>query len=96
VALTHHERWDGAGYPQGLATEEIPIEGRICAIADVFDALTSERPYRPAFPVEQAVDMLRAGRGSQFDPGLLDLFIENLDRILSAKQKTQQGDLNER
>ena len=96
VALSHHERWDGTGYPQGLVEEEIPIEGRICAIADVFDALTSDRPYRPAFPVEQAVDMLREGRGSQFDPGLLDLFIENLDRILAAKRRAKQGDPDDR
>jgi len=96
VALSHHERWDGTGYPQGLAKEEIPIEGRICAIADVFDALTSERPYRPPFPVEQAVDMLREGKGSQFDPDLLDLFIENLDRILAAKRKAERGDPDDR
>jgi PAS domain S-box-containing protein len=78
IALTHHEHYDGGGYPRGLAGESIPIEGRIVAIADVFDALTSDRVYRPAMTVDQAVAILRSGRGTHFDPVLLDHFLNNL------------------
>ena len=76
IALSHHEKWDGSGYPRGIAGETIPLEGRIVAIADVFDALTSDRVYRKAFPVEEAVAMMRAERGKHFDPVLLDAFLE--------------------
>jgi len=76
IALSHHEKWDGSGYPRGIAGEAIPIEGRIVAIADVFDALTSDRVYRKAFAVEKAVEMMRAERGKHFDPVLLDAFLE--------------------
>ncbi|MFI5005685.1 MAG: HD domain-containing phosphohydrolase [Solirubrobacterales bacterium] len=78
IALSHHEKWDGSGYPRGLADEAIPIEGRIVAVADVFDALTSDRVYRTAYSVEQAVQMMRAQRGLHFDPVLLDAFLEVL------------------
>jgi PAS domain S-box-containing protein len=78
IALTHHEHHDGGGYPQGLAGENIPIEGRIVAIADVFDALTSDRVYRPAMTVEQALAILQAGRSTHFDPVLLDHFLADL------------------
>jgi HD-GYP domain-containing protein (c-di-GMP phosphodiesterase class II) len=78
IALSHHEKWDGSGYPRGLAGEAIPIEGRIVAIADVFDALTSDRVYRRAFSVEEAVAMMREQRGQHFDPILLDAFLEVL------------------
>ncbi len=78
IALSHHEKWDGSGYPRGLAGEEIPIEGRIVAITDVFDALTSDRVYRPAFPLERAVEMMREQRARHFDPVLLDTFLEVL------------------
>ncbi len=78
IALSHHEKWDGSGYPRGLAGETIPIEGRIVAIADVFDALTSDRVYRLAFSVEEAVAMMVAQRGKHFDPTLLDAFLEVL------------------
>jgi methanogenic corrinoid protein MtbC1 len=80
IALSHQEKWDGSGYPRGLAGESIPIEGRIVAIADVFDALTTDRVYRKAFPVEEAVKMMREQRGKHFDPVLLDAFMEVLDR----------------
>jgi methanogenic corrinoid protein MtbC1 len=80
IALSHHERWDGGGYPRGIAAENIPIEGRIVAIADVFDALTTDRVYRRAFPVEEAVQMMRDQRGKHFDPVLLDAFMEVLER----------------
>jgi len=76
IALTHHERWDGAGYPRGLRGQEIPLEGRIVAVADVYDALTSDRVYRAAFSPGAALEVMRAGRGSQFDPEVLDAFLE--------------------
>src|SRR5207245_9523911 len=80
IALSHQEKWDGSGYPRGLAGEAIPIEGRIVAIADVFDALTSDRVYRRAFPVEEAVKIMTEQRGRHFDPVLLDAFMEVLAR----------------
>jgi methanogenic corrinoid protein MtbC1 len=80
IALSHQEKWDGSGYPRGLAGEAIPIEGRIVAIADVFDALTSDRVYRKAFSIEEAVQILREQRGRHFDPVLLDAFMEVLER----------------
>jgi len=78
IALSHHEKWDGSGYPRGVAGEEIPIEGRIVAVADVFDALTSDRVYRGAYSVEEAVRMMREQRGRHFDPVMLDAFLEVL------------------
>ena len=75
IALTHHERWDGSGYPAGLAGEEIPLVGRIAAICDAFDALVSERPYKPAWPLTMALDEIRTQSGRQFDPRLVDLFL---------------------
>jgi response regulator RpfG family c-di-GMP phosphodiesterase len=75
IALTHHERWDGSGYPAGLVGSEIPIEGRICAICDVFDALLSERPYKRAWPLADVIKEVRAQRGRHFDPQLIDLFL---------------------
>jgi len=74
VALCHHERWDGGGYQNGLCGEEIPLAGRIVAVADVFDALTHERPYKEAWPVEEAVEEVLAQRGRQFDPAVVDAF----------------------
>ncbi|MEG1313214.1 MAG: diguanylate cyclase, partial [Bacilli bacterium] len=78
--LAHHERWDGLGYPKGLKGYEIPLQGRIMAIADTFDAITSERSYRSALPVEFAVEELRKNAGTQFDPVLVEVFIENVIR----------------
>jgi CHASE2 domain-containing sensor protein len=75
VALTHHERWDGSGYPNGLRGEEIPLTGRICAVCDVFDALLSRRPYKEPWPPEQALEELRRERGRQFDPAVVDAFL---------------------
>lgn len=80
IALSHHEKWDGSGYPRGLEGESIPMEGRIVAVADVFDALTSDRVYRKAFTVEEAVEMMMEQRGRHFDPVLLDAFMEVLGR----------------
>jgi len=81
LAWTHHERFDGSGYPRGLSGEEIPIEGRIAAVADVFDALTSDRIYRPAFNVEEAVSMMRDQRGAHFDPEVLDRFLNAMEKV---------------
>lgn len=74
IAYSHHERWDGSGYPLGLKGEAIPLSGRIVAIADVYDALTSIRPYKESFPHEMSVDIIMEGRGSQFDPYLTEIF----------------------
>ena len=82
IALTHHERWDGSGYPEGLRGEEIPVPGRICAIVDVFDALMSARTYKDAWTLDAALDELRRGRGTHFDPELLDTFIELAPQVL--------------
>ena len=76
IAGTHHERWDGNGYPNQLAGEEIPIEGRIVAVADVFDALTHERPYKKAWPVEQALAEIQKQSGCQFDPSVVEAFMQ--------------------
>ena len=81
IALTHHERWDGTGYPRGLAGDVIPVEGRIVAVADVFDALTNERPYKAAFEVDHALSVMRAERGRHFDPEYLDLFLTVVDEV---------------
>jgi putative two-component system response regulator len=75
IARTHHERWNGTGYPAGLAGEAIPLAGRICAIVDVFDALVSERPYKHAWDLTAALDLLETERGEHFDPALADAFI---------------------
>jgi PAS domain S-box-containing protein len=83
IAWTHHERFDGTGYPRGLKSEEIPLEGRIAAVADVFDALTSNRVYRPALPYPKAVALMREERGSHFDPPVLDAFLA-ADREIAA------------
>ena len=79
IALTHHERYDGGGYPRGLAEDEIPIEGRITAVADVFDALLSDRCYRPAFPEAAAVAKIEADNGTHFDPWVADVLLENIE-----------------
>ena len=83
----HHERWDGAGYPDGLAGEEIPVAARVLCIADVFDALTSTRIYRPAYSVDAALRIMSSERGGAFDPWLLDLFMTTtLPQILGAQE----------
>jgi putative two-component system response regulator len=85
IALTHHEKFDGSGYPLGLCGEDIPLAGRIVAIADVFDALSSKRPYKPAFSREKCFVMLKEGRGSHFDPRLLDALLERSSEIVAAQ-----------
>jgi putative two-component system response regulator len=91
IALTHHERPDGAGYPNGLSGDAIRIEGRIAAIADVFDALSTDRIYRKAFPLGRAVEIMGEGRGSQFDGDLLDAFLDSLDEVLRVKSDFDEG-----
>ncbi len=83
IARSHHERVDGSGYPQGLVGEAIPLEARITAVADVFDALTSDRVYRKAFPLPDALEIMERGRGTHFDPNILDVFLSSLDDILT-------------
>jgi putative two-component system response regulator len=85
IALTHHERWDGKGYPRGLSGEEIPIEGRIVAVADVFDALLSDRCYRPGMPLEKAVAIMREGSGGHFDPRVVDALLDHLEEVLPLR-----------
>ena len=87
IALTHHEKWDGTGYPNGLAGEAIPLEGRICAVADVFDALTSVRPYKKAWTEEEAIKLLVDQKGKHFDPTLVDLFIAQMPAIRAIRQR---------
>jgi response regulator RpfG family c-di-GMP phosphodiesterase len=87
IAWTHHERWDGGGYPRQIMAEAIPLEGRIVAIGDVFDALTSDRVYRPAMLVEHALGLMRGGRATHFDPDLLDLFMEALPLVLDIRRR---------
>ncbi|WP_040854766.1 response regulator [Thiorhodovibrio frisius] len=86
IALTHHEKWDGSGYPHGLAGEDIPLVGRIAAVADVFDALTSDRPYKAAWSIEDAVALLKRERGRHFDPHLVDSFEKILPRIIAVRE----------
>lgn len=92
IALNHHEKWDGSGYPRGIGGAEIPVEARIIAIADVFDALTSERPYKKAWPVEEAVQLLREQSGRHFDPELVELFLGQLPAILEIKEHWAERD----
>ncbi len=85
IAVSHHERWDGNGYPQGLSKEDIPISGRIVAITDVFDALTSDRVYKSAWTIEKALDYIKEQRGKQFDPDVVDAFFSVVDKIIEIK-----------
>jgi putative two-component system response regulator len=91
IAMSHHEWWDGTGYPNGLSGEGIPLSGRICAVADVFDAVTSVRPYKPAFSNEQAFELMRSQRGTHFDPRILDVFFECLDEVFLVQARYREG-----
>lgn len=86
IALTHHEKWDGSGYPRGLSGDDIPISGRICALADVFDALTSVRPYKPAWPIERAIVHVHQGSGTHFDPAVVKVFERALPEIREVRE----------
>ena len=83
IALYHHERWDGTGYPEGLKGEQIPISARIMSIADVYDALRTDRPYKKAFSASEAANIVFEGKGSQFDPQLIGIFEEILPKLES-------------
>lgn len=87
IALTHHEKWDGSGYPKGLRGEEIPLSGRIVAIADVFDALASDRPYKASWSLEDTLAWMKKERGGHFDPQLLDRFLDIMPEIVQIKEK---------
>ena len=93
IAMTHHERWDGCGYPNRLAGNNIPLEGRISAIADVFDALTSRRPYKEPFSLEKSLKIIDEERGRAFDPAIVDTFFNQIDKIEEvSKDITDDGD----
>ena len=92
IALSHHEKWDGSGYPNGLSGEDIPMSGRIAALADVFDALTSQRPYKKAWPVEDAVQLIKDNSGKHFDPQLVEVFIQKLPEILAICERYREPD----
>lgn len=87
IALSHHEKWDGSGYPRGLAGDNIPLAGRIVAVADVFDALTSVRPYKRAWALDDAVGYLQEQKGRHFDAELVDLFVQQLPAIDAVRQR---------
>ena len=90
IALTHHEKWDGSGYPRGLREKSIPLSSRIVAIADVFDALTTERPYKKAWPVNRALTHLKNEAGRHFDPELVPLFLDRMDQVLAIKEQWRE------
>lgn len=87
IAQNHHEKWDGSGYPRGLSGEDIPLTGRVVAIADVFDALTTERPYKKAWPIEEAVEFLKEQSNKHFEPRLVEIFLEILPDILAVRDQ---------
>jgi putative two-component system response regulator len=93
IALTHHEKWDGSGYPNGLKGEAIPLVGRITALADVFDALTSERPYKKAWDVKDAVDLIQSENGKHFDPSLVTHFLSLLPKITDIRDEYAEPEL---
>jgi HD-GYP domain-containing protein (c-di-GMP phosphodiesterase class II) len=82
IATYHHERWDGHGYPEGLAGDEIPLSARIMAVADVYDALISERCYKKAMPIDQALNIIREESGTHFDPQLAEVFLNHSDLFI--------------
>ena len=90
MAAYHHEKWNGTGYPEGLKEEEIPLSARIMAVADVFDALTSARVYKPAFPLDEALRMIEEGKGTQFDPKCVEVFLESVSDIKDVLRKYNQ------
>lgn len=93
IALSHHERWDGSGYPYGLAGEDIPLSGRIVAIADVFDALVSDRPYKKAWTIEEAMHLIEKDSGTHFDPRLVQAFRQNIPEVLRLKKQLTEEDM---
>jgi putative two-component system response regulator len=92
IAVSHHEKWNGKGYPQGHSGDKIPQAGRIVALADAFDAITSRRPYQDPYPVEVAFDIIKKERGQHFDPEAVDAFLKNTDGILKIKAEVGSAD----
>jgi putative two-component system response regulator len=92
IAQSHHEKWDGSGYPNGLKGADIPLAGRIVAIADVFDALVTKRPYKEPFPWAKSLAIIKEGRGSHFDPDVVDAFFAIQDEILAIKEQCDKDD----
>lgn len=90
IALTHHERWDGTGYPRGLSGNNIPLAGRITAVTDVFDALTSKRPYKPPLSINESFTIIKNGSGVQFDPQIVECFLDIQDAIIDIKEKNSE------
>lgn len=95
IALSHHERFDGSGYPRKLSGSEIPMAGRIVAVADVFDAITSERPYKSRWPIESATEYLRRESGTHFDPQCIEAFFKSFDGVLAIYDQTPHGSADE-
>lgn len=91
IAISHHEKWNGKGYPVGNVGEKIALEGRITGLADVFDALTSKRPYKDPYPVEVAVDIIQKEREQHFAPDLVDIFLDNLDEFVAIKNEVNSS-----
>ena len=91
IARTHHEKWDGSGYPNGISNTRIPLAGRIVAVADVFDALMCKRPYKPALTVEQTVNIIQSGSGSHFDPDIVKVFMDNLPELIKLWHDAQSN-----
>ncbi|MBW0434957.1 response regulator [Leptospira yasudae] len=91
IALNHHEKWDGSGYPSGLKGEAIPIEARIVALADVFDALTTQRPYKKAWEISEAIDYIQKESGKHFDPSLIPIFLEVMPKLLEVRERWAEG-----
>jgi len=91
IALTHHEKWNGTGYPRNISGKEIPMAARIVAVTDVFDALTTERPYKKAWEVDKAVNLIKEEAGSHFDPSIVDVFLECLPDILKIKEQYEEA-----
>jgi putative two-component system response regulator len=87
IALSHHEKWDGTGYPNRLAGDSIPVSGRVVAIADVFDALTTKRPYKSPWPLDKTFDFMRENAGKHFDPELIEIFISLRNEITEVQQR---------
>tara|TARA_B100000315_G_scaffold255384_1_gene298598 strand:+ start:42 stop:797 length:756 start_codon:yes stop_codon:yes gene_type:complete len=92
ISLTHHERYDGTGYPQGLRGESIPLFGRIVALADVFDALTTKRSYKPAYTFKEAIDIIKADSKKHFDPAIVEIFLKRKSKIRKIWQATKEID----
>jgi len=91
IAFSHHERWNGKGYPQGLFGTDIPIAARIVGLADVFDALTSKRPYKDPYSIEKALDIIKEEREKHFDPDLIDVFLEHINEVVKIKSEVESA-----